>query len=74
MTSMIEEDQEFFEAYMAGQYDRVCEECKGNKIVMVVDWERAKESHPAELARYAEHLREEREYRQMCEAERRMGC
>lgn len=74
VTEMIEEDEDFFEAYMAGQYDRVCEECKGGKIVVVVDWERAEASHPVETKRYAESLREDREYRALCEAERRMGC
>lgn len=74
VTEMIEEDEDFFEAYMAGQYDRVCEGCKGEKIVLVLDWERAEVSHPIETERYAESLREDREYRALCEAERRMGC
>jgi len=39
-SEMDEQGPEFFEDYMAGHYDRTCEECHGKNVVDEVDRER----------------------------------
>lgn len=65
------EGPEFFEEYMAGAYDRTCEVCRGSGKVQVVDYDRLTD---AEKAAYDDACEEERSYRAMQEAERRMGA
>ena len=65
------EDPEFFEDYMAGRYDRTCEECNGLRVIEVVDIDKMP---AADRALYEEHMREEASYNSMCEMERRMGA
>lgn len=62
------------EAYFAGRYDVQCNECKGAGKLLVVDEESAERRDPALLKAYFVMLREEAEYRRMCDMERRMGA
>jgi hypothetical protein len=63
----------FKEDYMRGAYDKPCPECRGNKIVLYIDWDQADKKDPMVVA-YREHLDEEDRYRAICEAERRAGA
>lgn len=64
-------DDDFMDDYRAGVYDVRCEECGGNRVVPVVDEERA---DPKDLALYRQHNREMAELRAEEAAERRMGA
>lgn len=59
------------DTYLSGGYDVTCYECKGLRVVKVVD-EAA--CDPQLLKAYHRHLREEAEYQRMCEMERRYGA
>lgn len=61
----------FFEDYMGGHYDVICEECGGEKIVLVIDREAA---DPAMLKLLDEAEQAEWECRAAEEAERRAGA
>jgi len=61
------EDPDFAEAYFSGVYDVPCDECHGNRVVLVP----ATEAGQTVLSRMA---REESAYRAEIAAERRMGC
>lgn len=64
------EDQEFFEDYMAGHYDRTCEYCKGSGKIKVIDkdkcnasdlkeyYKQKDEEYQIEAEHYAEWLHE----------------
>lgn len=54
------EDPDFEEAYFRGDYDVQCEECHGQRVVPVVDEDRA---NPKLLKLYQEHLESEAEMR-----------
>jgi hypothetical protein len=70
-SEMDELGDDFREDYMAGVYDVQCTECKGLRVVPVVDADRC----PAELlAKYHAHQEEEFRYQAECAAERRMGA
>jgi hypothetical protein len=65
------DDPEFMADYMGGVYDVQCEECKGERIVLVVD----RDACPAEdLALLDDHYRTQRELDAEAEAERRAGA
>jgi len=64
-------DPEFMEDYMGGFYDVPCSECKGEKIVLVIDRERA---NPKWLELLDAHERALWEIEQEEAAERRMGA
>lgn len=64
-------DEHFRENYFAGNYDRVCEECGGIRVVKEVNW-KALTSEQAEMVE--RYYRQEAEYRAMVAAERRAGC
>ena len=51
-------DSYFMEGYKAGHYDVVCIECKGDRVIEVVDEESI---DPETYARYTEELREAQE-------------
>lgn len=68
---MAEAGYEFMEDYMAGHYDRACDECKGQRVIEVID--RAA-CDPEELKVYDEHERDLAEMRTIEAAERRMGA
>jgi hypothetical protein len=71
VTDLVHEDPDFFEDYMGGMYDRQCETCRGNNVIDVVDRSR---THPETLRHWEDWVREEMEYRHVCEMERRMGA
>ncbi len=66
-----DEDPDFEEAYFRGDYDVICEDCGGNRVMLVADWAKMDEETKK---LYDEHLREERSYRAERDAERRMGA
>jgi hypothetical protein len=62
---------EDWERYLTGFYDVTCYDCKGLRVVKVVD----RDACDSELlARYEADLSENEAYERMCEAERRYGC
>lgn len=69
-----EDREEYFKR--GGIYDVTCEQCKGKRVVKVIDDDRIKMSGDEELkkhyARYLENRRDEAEYEAECRAERRM--
>jgi RecJ-like exonuclease len=70
-----DEDPDFEEAYFRGDYDVVCEECKGRTTVLVVDADACKAAGlEKELEIYWDNCREDRMTRREMEAERRMGA
>lgn len=64
-------DPDFMEGYMSGVYDVRCEQCKGEKVVSVLDESKCT---PHELEQYDKHMQAEYEIRACEEAERRMGA
>jgi hypothetical protein len=59
------------EDYLAGHYDRRCDDCEGDGKVKVADFSRM----TSEQAKaYREQLEDDAEYRAAVEAERRFGC
>lgn len=62
------------ELYFGGAYDVICSECKGAKIVLVLDEERAKEECPEVLKKYLDYKREHAQFLAEQESERRMGA
>ena len=66
-----DEDPDFREDYFAGHYDVCCEECRGERVVSVVDEDKA---DPALLALWREKLQADADYAAECAAERRMGA
>lgn len=64
-------DDDFMEGYLGGRYDVTCEECGGDRVVLVVDETR---TSPVDLALYRRHNREMAEMRAEEAAERRMGA
>lgn len=65
------QDPEFFEDYMAGEYDRTCDVCRGCGTVTEVDPARCTDD---QWQRHLDELRENAEYEAMVAAEVRMGC
>lgn len=65
------EDPDFAEEYMSGTYDVSCYECGGERVVPVIDRDRA---DPAILKRLDAYEADMAAYRAEVEAERRMGC
>lgn len=66
-----EQDEDFRDDYLAGRYDRPCDECSGSGKVKVVDTDRLTEE---QLALWNEQCDDDADYDAMCRAERRMGC
>ena len=66
-----EPDGQFAEDYFSGLYDVVCEECHGNKVVDVVDWDRLT---PDQAEAYAAQLDQEAYDEAVSRAERAMGA
>lgn len=55
-----EQDPDFEEAYFGGVYDVPCYECKGKRVVLVVDEEKAKAADPEVWKHYQKHLATQR--------------
>ena len=68
---MAELGEDFREAYFGGVFDIQCEECHGERVVLVPDEERA---NPELLEAYWEQVMDEREFQDMVSWEVRMGC
>lgn len=66
-----QEDPEFARNYFAGVYDVECYKCKGLRVVQGVD---LNQLEPNIRKKYEAYLKEERQYQQMCDYERRMGA
>lgn len=66
-----EQDDDFKEGYLRGDYDRPCEYCGGSGKVKVAN---TAQMPPEQVKAYEAQLKDDREYRAMCEAERRMGA
>lgn len=64
-------DEEFWEMYTSGAYDVLCDTCKGQRVVAVLDEDKAT---PAQVREVEEWAQEEYEYQRECAAERRAGC
>jgi predicted metal-binding protein len=70
-----DENPGFFEDYMAGVYDVTCSTCKGQRVVLEPN--KSLITNPKDRAIYRmwlQSIREEAEYRALCESERKMGC
>ena len=65
------ENPDFAEDYFDGAYDTRCETCDGHRVVDAIDRENCSAE---QLQDYEEYQRNERESREMYEAEKRMGC
>ena len=66
------EDPDFEEDYFSGVYDVSCDECHGQRVLLVPDWEA---KWPMGLKeRYEEHCHTQAEYAAERAAERRMGA
>jgi DnaJ-class molecular chaperone len=66
-----DQDPDFRQDYLAGVYDKPCEPCAGSGKVQTID---RKLCDKKLLAQYDQDIKEEREFRAMCAAERRMGA
>jgi hypothetical protein len=66
-----DEDPDFRESYFSGVYDVTCYGCKGQRVVLDVDWDNVE---PAIQKRIDAKLEEEAQYEAECAAERRMGA
>lgn len=62
---------DFFDDYMSGVYDVACEECNGERLILVLDEDLAT---PDQVSRYEELQEEENNFRAEVLAERRMGA
>lgn len=60
--------------YLSGRYDVQCEECKGLRVVLVVDEEQLSDEEKKLHEIYLEQQTWEQQYRMEVEAERRMGA
>ena len=70
-SEMQEWDEESWEIYLRGGYDKPCHPCSGSGKVRVVDEDRLT---PQLRVRWVEWEKDEAEYRAACEMERRMGA
>jgi len=68
------EDEDGGDPYTAGHYDVTCYECKGEKVVPVINREACNQAQLAALEAIEEKARDDAEYDTMCLAEMRMGC
>lgn len=62
---------DFEEDYFSGVYDVQCHECKGLRVILEVDEDRATEE---QIKLYWDEIHEEIEYNRTCAMERRMGA
>jgi DnaJ-class molecular chaperone len=69
-----EQDDEFREEYLAGRYDRACENCKGRTTISVIDEEKLTRWQKKLLAEYRRQCADFRELDGIEAAERRMGA
>lgn len=65
------DDDDFRESYMQGHYDVQCEECKGQNVVLRLDWDKLTDKMKDRVQR---QQRQESYDRQEAEGERRWGA
>jgi len=73
-SEMAELGDDFLEDYMRGVYDVTCHECRGERLVWEIDWDRWYKSDPEHAGMYERYLQDMAELRSIEEAERRMGA
>ena len=73
LSSEMEQDPEFMEAYRAGLYDKPCEECGGSGKIIVPDENRFNEDQKILMDAWNEHCASESQYRALVAAERAHG-
>ena len=66
-----EQDEDFREGYLRGDYDRPCSSCKGSGKVKVPNED---QMTTEQIAAWREQAAEDRDYERLCEMERRMGA
>lgn len=66
-----DEDPDFREEYMGGNYDVSCYECYGKRVAPRIDEANADKEV---LRKFRQRQEDERNYRRECAAERRMGA
>lgn len=71
---MAELGPEFQEDYMSGVYDVLCYECKGLRVVDILDEDWLVNNDRELLKEWNEWLRSEQDYQAICDMERRMGA
>ena len=67
-------DDDERESYMSGRYDVVCRECRGERVILVPDWDYLKDHNPKLADEYGDYLDEEASYQRLCRMEREMGA
>lgn len=67
-------DEDFREAYFAGDYDVVCHECRGERVVEEIDDHCLSRKQQAYLGAVERAAHEDAKYAAECAAERRMGA
>ncbi len=66
-------DEEEREAYFTGRYDVECEECKGHRVIAVVDETLLRETQKVEYQLYKDFKEQEAHYAYESKREREMG-
>lgn len=74
LSTEMQEDPEFMEDYLAGSYDRCCEECNGAGKVIVPDEDNLNQDQKLILAQWQEEETARHEIAAAHAAERRFGC
>lgn len=69
-----EEGPDFYEDYMTGRYDRQCPECKGLRVIKVIEEKSVPEKLKPLYQAYRESLEADYYFDAISEAERRFGC
>ena len=74
MADLCHDDPDFSENYFGGMYDVSCSECKGLRVVRVIDWDTFEHTMPKLAEVYTKHMLDEACYAAESAAERRMGA
>lgn len=61
-----QEDPDFAEAYFGGRYDKPCRDCKGSRVVVVIDRGGCK---PEQIEAYDQRMKDLHDYYMECAAE-----
>ena len=74
MDEYCHDEPDFRENYFAGVYDITCEECKGLRVVRVIDWETFEATMPEIAAAHSADLEDQHNSYLENQAELRMGA
>lgn len=66
-----QDDPDFADGYLRGDYDETCNRCEGRRVVQTVDWQKLT---PEQTKAYRRQLNEEAAHRAACLAEIRRGA